>query len=297
MISYDNITLASFKTSWLPDTIQAAMLRLDKLHPEISGNKWFKLKYNIAAAKANNDNGIITYGGAYSNHIAATALACKEAGINCMGIIRGEEHHQHMNHTLKMADANGMDLVFVTREEYRNRNSHETREGLYPDYHIIPEGGHNALGAKGCEEILSIFPTSEYTHILCAVGTGTTLAGLINSAAPHQQVVGISVLKGAHYLEKEVADLLKSGQHADWKILHEFHGGGYAKKSPQLIDFINTFYRETGIPTDIIYTGKLILAFSELVQHGYFPNGSKILLIHTGGLQGNLSLTPGVLSF
>jgi 1-aminocyclopropane-1-carboxylate deaminase len=196
-----------------------------------------------------------------------------------------------------MAEANGMHLVFVTREAYRSRSAQETWEAFYPDYYIVPEGGHNPPGAKGCEEILSIFPTAEYTHILCAVGTGTTLAGLINSAQPHQQVVGISVLKGAHYLEKAITDLLKPDHSPNWQILHEHHGGGYAKKSPELIDFINTIYAATGIPTDIIYTGKLILAFHELVQHGYFPDGSKILLIHTGGLQGNLSLPPGVLSF
>ncbi|RAK38983.1 UNVERIFIED_ORG: 1-aminocyclopropane-1-carboxylate deaminase [Chitinophaga ginsengisegetis] len=294
MISYNNITLESFQTTWLPEHIHAAMLRLDKIHPEVSGNKWFKLKYNIAAAKAHNNTGILTYGGAYSNHIAATALACKEAALPCTGIIRGEEHNGQLNHTLQTAENNGMKLVFVSREDYRNDKDGET---VYPGYHVVPEGGHNALGAKGCEEILSIFPTTNYTHILCAVGTGTTLAGLINSAAPHQQVIGIPVLKGAQYLEKEVTDLLHPNNTTRWQLLYEHHVGGYAKKSPALIDFINTIYKETGIPTDIIYTGKLVMAFRDLVQQGYFPANSNILLIHSGGLQGNLSLPPGVLSF
>lgn len=294
MISYNNITLESFQTTWLPEHIHAAMLRLDKIHPEVSGNKWFKLKYNIAAAKAHNNTGILTYGGAYSNHIAATALACREAALPCTGIIRGEEHNGQLNHTLQTAENNGMKLVFVSREDYRNDKGGET---LYPGYHVVPEGGHNALGAKGCEEILSIFPTTNYTHILCAVGTGTTLAGLINSAAPHQQIIGIPVLKGAQYLEKEVTDLLHPNNTTRWQLLYEHHGGGYAKKSPALIDFINTIYKETGIPTDIIYTGKLVMAFRDLVQQGYFPANSNILLIHSGGLQGNLSLPPGVLSF
>lgn len=297
MFGYDHITLESFHTTWLPAHIQAAMLRLDKMHPEVSGNKWFKLKENIKAAIAHGNNGLLTYGGAYSNHIAATALASKEAGLACVGIIRGEEHHTQLNHTLQTADNNGMGLVFVSREDYRNGEAKKLWETFYPDYHVVPEGGHNALGAKGCEEILSIFPTTDFTHILCAAGTGTTLAGLINSAAPHQQVTGIPVLKGAQYLEKEVSDLVHPGNTVYWRLLHDFHRGGYAKHPPHLIDFINTFYADTGIPTDIIYTGKLVMAFHDLAQQGYFPDGSKVLLIHTGGLQGNLSQAPGVLSF
>ncbi|HEY9256607.1 1-aminocyclopropane-1-carboxylate deaminase/D-cysteine desulfhydrase [Chitinophaga sp.] len=297
MLRYDNITLESFHTTWLPKSIQAAMLRLDKMDDLISGNKWFKLKENIKAAIDQGSNGLLTYGGAYSNHIAATALACKEAGLACVGIIRGEEHCSQLNHTLQMADDNGMGLIFVSREDYRNGRAKELWETFYLDYHVVPEGGHNDLGAKGCEEILSIFPTSDFTHILCAVGTGTTLAGLINSALPHQQVIGIPVLKGAQYLEKEVGDLLHPANTTHWELLHDYHGGGYAKKSPALIDFINSFYAATGIPTDIIYTGKLVMAFHELVHQGYFPDNSKVLLIHTGGLQGNLSLAPGVLSF
>lgn len=298
MLSYNNITLDPFHTAWLPEHLAAAMLRLDKIHPEVSGNKWFKLKCNIAAAKANNCNGILTFGGAYSNHIAATALACKEAGLASISVIRGQEHYGHLNHTLQTAENNGMGFVFASREDYRSGATRETYEMLFPDYHVVPEGGHNALGAKGCEEILSIHPTTHYTHILCAVGTGTTLAGLINSAAPHQRLIGIPVLKGAQYLEQEVAALLHLPQeNKNWTLLHDHHLGGYAKKTPALIDFINTLYSETGIPTDIIYTGKLVMAFHDLAQQGYFPANSHILLIHTGGLQGNLSLAPGVLSF
>ncbi|MFY0253922.1 1-aminocyclopropane-1-carboxylate deaminase/D-cysteine desulfhydrase [Chitinophaga sp. 30R24] len=297
MVTYDNITLESFRTDWLPAHLQAAMLRLDRLHPEICGNKWFKLKGNLEAAAASKANGILTMGGAWSNHIAATAVACKEAGLQALGIIRGEEHFQHRNNMLLAAEALGMGFVFVSREDYRQRATFTLYESLFPDYHVIPEGGHNALGAKGCEEILSILPTSDFTHVLCATGTGTTLAGLINNAPAHQQITGISVLKGAQYLEQEIRNLLLPKHKASWQLLHDYHGGGYAKISPRLIDFINNFYTNTGIPTDIIYTGKLVMAFHELVQQGYFPDNSKILLIHTGGLQGNLSLAPGILSF
>lgn len=299
MLTYDDITLESIHTTWLPDRIQAAMLRLDKMDNLVSGNKWFKLKENLAEAIKQQKAGILTFGGPYSNHIIATAVACALADpdpLASIGIIRGDEP-RGSTHTLMQAFAYSMDLRHISREAYRSPDLAAQWQKRYPNYHVVPEGGHNALGAKGCEEILSIFPTSDFTHILCAVGTGTTLAGLINSALPHQQVIGIPVLKGAQYLEKEVTDLLHPTNTTHWELLHDYHGGGYARKSPALIDFINSFYAETGIPTDIIYTGKLVKAFRELVHQGYFPDNSKVLLIHTGGLQGNLSLSPGVLSF
>ncbi|WP_160713744.1 1-aminocyclopropane-1-carboxylate deaminase/D-cysteine desulfhydrase [Chitinophaga solisilvae] len=285
---YSNTTLSP-----IPGPVTAAMLRLDLLHPEVSGNKWFKLKYNLAAAAAAlSPVHIVTFGGAYSNHIAATAVACKEAGYRCTGIIRGERPPVP-GHTLQQAQAHGMMLEYVSRETYKTYTQGGfQREGAW----VIPEGGHNSYGASGCEEILSILPTADFTHIMCAVGTGTTLAGLINSALPHQQIIGIPVLKGAQYLENEITKLLHPGARPSWQLLHNFHGGGYAKTSPALIDFINTFYKETGIPTDIIYTGKLVMAFHELSRQRYFPDTSKVLLIHTGGLQGNLSLPSGVLS-
>ncbi|WP_201749693.1 1-aminocyclopropane-1-carboxylate deaminase/D-cysteine desulfhydrase [Chitinophaga vietnamensis] len=295
MFSYSNITLQSFR-SWMPASISAAMLRLDLLHPEISGNKWFKLKHNLEAAKAAGKDTIVTFGGAYSNHIAATAVACNIAGLKSVGIIRGERAPV-LSHTLIQAQENGMHLIFVPRTDYHSKADTTRITGLTDNYYVIPEGGHNALGALGCEEILSLFPTGDFTHILCATGTGTTLAGLINSALPQQHVMGVAVLKGAQYLEKEITDLLKPTASATWELLHDYHGGGYAKISPGLIDFMNHLYAETAIPTDIIYTGKLVMAFREMLQQQAFPAGSKVLLIHTGGLQGNLSQTPGVLSF
>lgn len=277
-LDYNNIILQNFTTSWLPGNIQAAMLRLDLLHPEVSGNKWFKLKHNLAAA---GHRGIVTFGGAYSNHIAATAAACALMGIPCTGIIRGERP-AILSHTLQNAAAKGMQLEFVSREAYRIKDSSH-----YPDAYIIPEGGNNEAGVRGCREILSLRDTSQFTHILCACGTGTTLAGLISSALPHQQVLGYVVLKGAEYLQNEIP----AGN--NWQLVHDYHAGGYAKTSPALIGFINQFYRETQIPLDVVYTGKLVYGFSQSV----FPAGSKILLIHTGGLQGNLSLSPNVLDF
>lgn len=275
---YSNIILQDITPSWLPDNIRAAMLRLDLLHPEVSGNKWFKLKYNLEAA---GNRRILTFGGAYSNHIAATAAACSLMGIPCTGIIRGERPAV-LSHTLQQAAAKGMQLEFVSREAYRLKSTAD-----YPDAYIIPEGGNNEAGVKGCREILALADTGSFTHILCACGTGTTLAGLISSALPHQQVWGYVVLKGAEYLQNE----MPAGN--NWQLVHDYHGGGYAKTSPALFDFINQFYRDTKIPLDIVYTAKLVYGFSQ----SHFPPGSKILLIHTGGLQGNLSLSPNVLDF
>jgi 1-aminocyclopropane-1-carboxylate deaminase len=283
--NYSNIILQDISPSWLPGNIQAAMLRLDLLHPEVSGNKWFKLKYNLEAAGKRT---ILTFGGAYSNHIAATAAACKLSGLPAIGIIRGEKPAT-LSHTLQQAIADGMQLEFISREAYRQKDTTNWNK-YYPDAYIIPEGGNNEAGVRGCRDILSLADTSSFTHILCATGTGTTLAGLISSTKPHQQVRGYVVLKGAAYLKEQVA-LLTQG--TNWQLVHDYHGGGYAKTSPELISFINNFYRETQIPLDVVYTGKLVWGFSR----SYFPPGSKILLIHTGGLQGNLSLTPGILTF
>lgn len=294
-LNYSNIILQPIQPAWLPPQLEAAMLRLDLLHPEVSGNKWFKLKQNLEQAKAAGKTHIVTFGGAWSNHIAATAAACRLAGLQSTGIIRGEAAPD-LSLTLQQAQGYGMQLRFISREAYKQKDNTDW-EVQYPDGSIIPEGGHNAAGAAGCKEILSLAPTQHFTHILCPVGTGTTLAGLINSAQPQQQVLGIAVLKGATYLQQEVETLLESPATANWQLLHDFHGGGYARVSPALIDLINDFYTQTGVPLDMIYTGKMVWGLQQLVQQGYFPPGSRLLLIHTGGLQGNLSLPSGVLCF
>ncbi|KAA2242034.1 pyridoxal-phosphate dependent enzyme [Chitinophaga agrisoli] len=271
------------------------MLRLDLLHPEVSGNKWFKLQYNLEAARSAGKTRIVTFGGAFSNHIAATAAACHMAGLQSTGIIRGEAAPQ-LSHTLLQAQQYGMELQFISREAYRQKDTYPWGQ-QFPEGYLIPEGGHNAAGVRGCEEILSQAPTHPYTHIMCPVGTGTTLAGLINSALPHQQVIGIVVLKGAAYLQQEIPQLLRPHISVNWQLYHDFHIGGYAKATPALITFMNDFYNQTRVPLDMIYTAKMVWAFRELAVQQHFPAGSRILLLHTGGLQGNLSLPPGVLCF
>lgn len=288
-LDYNNIILQTISPSWLPDNIRASVLRLDLLHPEVSGNKWFKLRYNLEAAFAQEKTRILTFGGAFSNHIAATAAACRLAGIACTGVIRGERPVV-LSHTLQEAFAKGMDLHFISREAYRLKNETDWN-ALYPDAYVVPEGGNNALGAKGCEEILSLAHDTTFTHIACAVGTGTTLVGLINSASRQQEVLGYVVLKGAAYLEQEIRALLRPASSTafqpHWQLRHQHHGGGYAKVSPALTTFIRQFYEETKIPLDIVYTGKLLMGFRQDVLDGIYPAESNVLLIHTGGLQGN----------
>lgn len=295
LVDYSNIQLQYIDPTWLPGTIQAAMLRLDLLHTAVSGNKWFKLQCNVAAAKAAGKTHLVTFGGAYSNHLAATAAACQLLGLQCTAVVRGEAAPA-LSHTLQLAQQQGMQLHFVTREQYREKEQRDWTT-LFPDAYIIPEGGHNAAGAAGCEEILSLTDTSSFTHIICAVGTGTTLAGLINSATITQQLKGYVVLKGAAGLQQEVEQLLQQRPLPRWELVHQHHGGGYAKVKPTLTSFMNSFYEETTIPLDVVYTGKLVQGFKADVEQGLYPAGSKVLLIHSGGLQGNLSLLPGILLY
>lgn len=256
---------------------QLAVLRLDLIHPEISGNKWFKLKYNLQQAHAENKNCILTFGGAYSNHIAATAFACNEAGLSCIGIIRGEESSAN-NPTLSFAKSNGMELQFVSREKYQQKREFNFLENIqqqYPNCYIVPEGGDNDLGQKGCEKILST-ETNSFDFVFCAYGTGTTFKGIAKSALPHQQVLGINVLKYEAQNES-----------AFGTILNNYHFGGYAKHTSELLDFKTSFEKAYHIPLDYVYTAKAFYAAFDLINQGKIAKDKKILLIHSGGLQGN----------
>ena len=260
--------------------------REDLLHPYISGNKFRKLKYNLEEAKRNDKHTLLTFGGAFSNHILAVAAAGKELGFKTIGVIRGEElEFNYLNNpTLRKAEEFGMEFVFVTREEYRNKNNEEFIERLkhnHGDFYIIPEGGTNALAIKGCEEILNS-EDDEFDYICCAVGTGGTISGIINCSKPCQKVLGFPALKGDFLTE----DIRKFANKDNWELITEYHFGGYAKITPELIDFMNDFYVHFKIPLDPIYTGKMVFGVFDLIKKNYFPQNAKILLIHTGGLQG-----------
>ncbi len=271
------------------------ILRLDAIHPTISGNKFFKLKLHIAKALAEGYSTIATFGGAYSNHVVASACACKEFGLQSVGIIRGEEPANKSDSLIK-AVSFGMQLKYVSREDFKHKEAIENR---YKDenYYWINEGGYSCLGAEGAKDICSWIDES-YTDIVCAMGTGTMMAGLVIGALPHQRVTGISVLKGATNLQKDMEALLKlTDLQKDYEVIDGYHFGGYAKHPKELIDWMNLFYQQNELPTDIVYTAKLCYAVNDLMQKGYFKPNSKIMLIHSGGLQGNLSLPVGTLVF
>ncbi len=274
----------------LPYNVSLTVKREDLIHPHISGNKYRKLKYNIAFAKANTYKTLLTFGGAYSNHIAATALAGMHYGFQTVGVIRGEELGVDLEKTLKenttlaQAVSCGMQLKFVSREMYKQKEEASVLRLLkkeYPDAYMLPEGGTNELAIKGCEEILAEADLS-YDYICCAVGTGGTISGIINSSSPSQKILGFPALKG-NFLNAELEKLTTK---PNWGLQQAYHFGGYAKVTEELVSFINDFKKTHGILLDPIYTGKMMFGIFDLISKGYFPQNSRILAIHTGGLQG-----------
>lgn len=270
--------------------VSLTVKREDLLHKDISGNKLRKLKYNVLEATKQQKNTLLTFGGAFSNHIAATAAAGKEYGFKTIGIIRGDELGKDFqqtiqtNATLKFAHENGMQLKFISRALYQKKNENFFLTELqheFGEFYLIPEGGTNKLAVKGCEEILTATDV-EYDYICVSVGTGGTIAGLINSAKANQKVLGFPALKGDF-----LADEIKKYTHyTNWELISDYHFGGYGKIKPELITFINQFKERTSIPLDPIYTGKLVYGIIDLIRTDHFKKNSKILAIHTGGLQG-----------
>lgn len=270
------------------------VLREDLIHPEISGNKWRKLKYNIEQAKQNGNDTILTFGGAYSNHIAATAAVGKEWGMKTIGIIRGEEVLP-LNSTLLLAKDNGMEFKYVSREEYRNKTNPEFLLKLKKEYgncFVVPEGGTNDYAVKGCSEILADIKV-EYDTVCCACGTGGTVAGLIASTT--KKVLGFPVLKGGGFLNGDIKKLLSSFskyynvniKNDNWQLITEYDFGGYAKIKSELIEFVKEFYKKHNIPLDLVYTGKMFYGIYDLLKNTNQLDNQTIVAIHTGGLQGN----------
>jgi len=259
--------------------------REDLLHPFISGNKYRKLKYNLIVAEQQGFKTLLSFGGAYSNHIAATAYAGKENGFQTIGIIRGEELEQKWktNPTLKFAKEQGMHFKFVSREDYRLKSTTIFLDALakeFGSFFHIPEGGTNEEAVRGCEEILT--PADKHFDFICScVGTGGTIAGLINSANENQKIIGFPALKGDFLKE----DIRKFAKNENWKLTTDYAFGGYAKINEALVKFINDFKANTGIPLDPIYTGKMVFGITDMVQNDFFKPGTKILCIHTGGMQ------------
>jgi 1-aminocyclopropane-1-carboxylate deaminase len=275
------------------------VLRLDLIHPILSGNKWFKLKGHLQHARQSSDT-IITFGGPWSNHLIATAFAAREAGLTAIGIVRGEKPPA-LTATLSSALDYGMRLEFVSRRQYTEKTHPDFLRRLsqkYPGAYMIPEGGAGPLGIAGSEEILQTLENpGQYTHILCAIGTGTTFVGLIRASTPGQTIVGVPVLKGVDPLSAANPSTLSPEQKARAFLLSGYEFGGYARHPPELLAFMNTFYQMTAVPSDIVYTGKLFYAIVESIRNDYYPPSSNLLVIHSGGLQGNQSLPTGTLQF
>jgi 1-aminocyclopropane-1-carboxylate deaminase len=262
--------------------------RDDLIHPYISGNKWRKLKYNIQEAIQQKKDTVLTFGGAYSNHIQATAFSAKYFGINSIGIIRGE-YTEPLNPTLQTAMDNGMKIFYLNRLAYRQKEKKleeilQKLEINNESFYIIPEGGYNKKGARGCAEIISEIEI-DFDYFITACGTGTTLAGISSNLKSHQKAIGIPVLKGGEFIHNNLSQLTENKSHSV-ELFCDYHFGGYAKYTDELMTFIQDFYHKHTITLDPIYTGKMIYAFYDKVKQGYFPKNSVIILLHTGGLQG-----------
>jgi 1-aminocyclopropane-1-carboxylate deaminase len=266
--------------------VKVFIKRLDKIPNSVTGNKYYKLKYNILQAKKNSSKQIITFGGAFSNHVLATSIISKENNLKSIAFIRGEETLP-LNSTLKIAASNGMKIFYLSRTEYRNKHNPEFQKKLklkYGDCYIIEEGGTNFLAVKGTQEIISDKDIQDY--ICCPVGTGGTISGIINKSKTDQKVIGFMSLKNKIDVQKDISLFTNK---KNWILNHEFTFGGYAKYNKELVSFISNFYKKYNIPLDLVYNAKMFYGIYNLIKKRKIMNCS-ILLIHTGGLQGNLGM-------
>ena len=275
-----------FSELYLNNEIEVFIKRLDLIDPFISGNKLFKLKHNVDRALFEKKNMLITFGGAFSNHILATAAYAKKKNIDCLAIIRGEEYSE-LNPLLTLAKENGMNFCFVSRKEYAKRNDNNYVSELIRKYKkafIIPEGGNNKLGVLGAEEILETQDKS-FDYIICPIGTGATLSGIVNSSKKTQKVIGINCVNDTKYINEKISQKTNK---KNWEIINEFNFGGFAKFDNLLTEYLKKFKLNYKITLDLNYTAKMFFGFEKLIERRYFQRKSKVLLIHTGGIYGNL---------
>jgi 1-aminocyclopropane-1-carboxylate deaminase len=292
LLNYSEKPLLEFATDLAKARgIKLLVKREDLNHPFVSGNKWWKLKYNLEQAVTHGHQTLLTFGGAYSNHIYSTAAAAKELGLNSIGIIRGEETLP-LNSTLAFVKEAGMQLYYVSREEYKKKSEKDFIENLrnkFGDFYLIPEGGTNEFALKGCAEFgESLLKKIDFDYLCLPVGTGGTMAGIICGLKGQKKVIGFSSLKGS-FLNNEVEELISfysDTHYTNWRIEEAYHFGGYAKLTEDLMDFIKDFEKKNAIPLDQIYTAKMFYGVFDLIAQNYFKDGSTILLLHTGGLQG-----------
>jgi 1-aminocyclopropane-1-carboxylate deaminase len=280
--------------------ITVSILRADKVHPVVSGNKLFKLHYFLHEALQSPHRTLLTFGGAWSNHLVATAFACGQAGLRCIGLVRGEEAQAQPSDTLRQCAELGMELQYLPRAEYAQKTAPgfvQVLEQHWGPHLLVPEGGYHPLGAQGAALMLPA-DVGGYTHIACSLGTATTVAGLLLAAPPTAQVLGFCALKGMADIDQRLQYLLqRPATPANFLAVPQYSFGGYAKKQPALLDSMNRLWQQHRLPTDFVYTGKLLYGVYDLAAQGFFAAGSRVLCIHTGGLQGNRSLPAGSLAF
>ena len=275
-----------FSKLYLNNEIEVFIKRLDLIDPFISGNKLFKLKHNVDRALLKKKNMLITFGGAFSNHILATAAYAKKKNIDCLAIVRGEEYSE-LNPLLTLAKEYGMNFCFVSRKEYAKRNDNNYVSELIRKYKkafIVPEGGNNKLGVLGAEEILETQDKS-FDYIICPIGTGATLSGIVNSSNRSQKVIGINCINDTKDINKNISQKTNKN---NWEIINEFNFGGFAKFDNLLTEYLKKFKLNYKITLDLNYTAKMFFGFEKLIERRYFHRKSKVLLIHTGGTYGNL---------
>lgn len=288
-LRYEPTPIVELKDSQLERLGVRLVVKCEYLnHPFISGNKWWKLKYNLEEAVRLEHHTLLTFGGAYSNHIYAIAAAAKELGLKSIGIIRGEETLP-LNQTLAFAESCGMKLHYLTREEYRDKADEafiQKLQNQFGDFYLIPEGGTNELAVKGTAEFgKQVISETQFDYLCLPVGTGGTMAGLVRGMTGRKNLLGFSVLKGGGFLNDEVKRW--AGDSTDnWSIVEDYHFGGYAKTTSELINFMNTFEKQHQTPLDQVYTAKMMFGVFDLIAKGFFKSGSTILILHTGGLQG-----------
>jgi 1-aminocyclopropane-1-carboxylate deaminase len=276
---------------WYEKKVEAIdMLRLDLLHPVVSGNKWFKLRLNMKHALEKGLKTIVTFGGGYSNHLVATAFAARHFGLEAIGIVRGA--HDNLTPTLRDCKEAGMELIFVTHDDYKKKHEPNWAKNLvthFDELLIIPEGGDNELGRAGAG-LIERFINDSYTHIAVSVGSGTTLTGLRNKLSTSQRIIGFAPMKQGSYLKEHIAKHLLPEQNQNWDVLDNWHFGGFGKWDRELLRFMNSFHKENQVPLDIVYTSKMMYGIHEMLHNNEFSSCDRILCIHTGGLQGNASV-------
>jgi 1-aminocyclopropane-1-carboxylate deaminase len=296
MISYSETPIQEiFHPTLEKAGIRLLVKREDRNHPFVSGNKWWKLKYNLSEAVHRGSKTILTFGGAYSNHIFSTAAAAAETRLKSIGIIRGERI-EPLNDTLAFAEQQGMQLQFVSREEYKNKTDASFIESLknsYGDFFLIPEGGTNEFAVKGCEEFArEKLAKLSFDALMLPVGTGGTMTGIISGLNGSKEILGISVLKNGEFLCGEIKNQLEkySGkEYGNWSVLTSYDHGGYAKVTKELLDLVRAMNNQHNLPLETVYTGKLIWAALAETERGRFSRGTSVLALHTGGLQGRVS--------